>query len=35
LEGLCKEYMTWREMSLGKTGTKAEGRHVVIRASQG
>ncbi len=35
LEGLGKEYMTWRETSVGKTGTQAEGRHVVIRASQG
>ncbi len=34
-EGLGKEYMTWRETSVGKTGTQAEGRHVVIRASQG
>ncbi len=34
-EGLGKEYMTWRETSIGKTGTQAEGRHVVIRASQG
>ncbi len=34
-EGLGKEYMTWRETSVGKTGTHAEGRHVVIRASQG
>ena len=33
-EGLGKEYMTWRETSVGKTGTQAEGRHVVIRASQ-
>jgi hypothetical protein len=28
-------YMTWCEKSVGKTGTQAEGRHVVIRASQG
>jgi hypothetical protein len=35
LEGLGKEYMTWHETSVGKTGTQAEGRHVVIRASQG
>ena len=34
-EGSGKEYMTWRETSVGKTGTQAEGRHVVIRASQG
>jgi hypothetical protein len=34
-EGLGKEYMTWHETSVGKTGTQAEGRHVVIRASQG
>jgi hypothetical protein len=34
-EGLGKEYMTWRETSVGKTGTQAEGRLVVIRASQG
>jgi hypothetical protein len=34
-EGLGKEYMKWRKTSLGKTGTQAEGRHVVIRASQG
>jgi hypothetical protein len=34
-EGLGKEYMTWRKTSEGKTGTQAEGRHVVIRASQG
>jgi hypothetical protein len=34
-EGLVKEYMTWRETSVGKAGTQAEGRHVVIRASQG
>ncbi len=34
-EGLAKEYMTWRETSVAKTGTQAEGRHVVIRASQG
>ncbi len=34
-EGLGKEYMTWREMLVGKTGTQAVGRHVVIRASQG
>ena len=34
-EGLGKEYMKWRKMSVGKTGTQAEGRHVVIRASQG
>ena len=33
-EGLGKEYMKWRE-TVGKTGTQAEGRHVVIRASQG
>ena len=32
---LGKEYMTWRKTSVGKTGTQAEGRHVVIRASQG
>ncbi len=35
LEGLGKEYMKWRKTSVGKTGTQAEGRHVVIRASQG
>jgi hypothetical protein len=35
LEGLGKEYMTWRKTSVGKTGTQAEGRRVVIRASQG
>ena len=34
-EGLGKEYMKWRKTSVGKTGTQAEGRHVVIRASQG
>jgi hypothetical protein len=34
-EGLGKELMKWRKMSVGKTGTQAEGRHVVIRASQG
>jgi hypothetical protein len=34
-EELGKEYMTWRETSVGKTGTQAEGRHVVIRAGQG
>ncbi len=34
-EGLGKEYMKWHETSVGKTGTQAEGRHVVIRASQG
>jgi hypothetical protein len=34
-EGLGKEYMIWCETSVGKTGTQAEGRHVVIRASQG
>jgi hypothetical protein len=34
-EGLGKEYMTRCETSVGKTGTPAEGRHVVIRASQG
>ncbi len=36
-EGLGKEYMKWRKTSIGKTGTQAEGRHVlvVIRASQG
>ncbi len=34
-EGLGKEYMTWRKTSVGKTGIQAEGRHVVIRASQG
>ena len=33
-EGLGKEYMKWRKTSVGKTGTQAEGRHVVIRASQ-
>ena len=33
--GIGKEYMKWRETSVGKTGTQAEGRHVVIRASQG
>jgi hypothetical protein len=27
--------MKWRKTSVGKTGTQAEGRHVVIRASQG
>ncbi len=34
-EGLGKEYKKWREIKVGKTGTQAEGRHVVIRASQG
>ncbi len=34
-EGLGKEYMKWRKTSVGKTGTQAEGRHIVIRASQG
>ena len=34
-EGLGKEYMTWRETSVGNTRTQAEERHVVIRASQG
>jgi hypothetical protein len=34
-EGLGKEYMKWRKTSVGKTVTQAEGRHVVIRASQG
>jgi hypothetical protein len=34
-EGLGKEYMKWRKMSVGKTGAQAEERHVVIRASQG
>ncbi len=34
-EGLGKEYKKWRERKVGKTGTQAEGRHVVIRASQG
>jgi hypothetical protein len=34
-EGLGKEYMKWRKTSVGKTGTQAEGRHLVIRASQG
>ncbi len=34
-EGLGKEYMKWRKKSVGKTGAQAEGRHVVIRASQG
>jgi hypothetical protein len=34
-EGLCKEYMTWCKTSVGKPGSQAEGRHVVIRASQG
>jgi hypothetical protein len=34
-EGLGKEYMKLRKTSVGKTGTQAEGRHVVIRASQG
>jgi len=34
-DGLGKEYMTWPKTSVGKTGTQAEGRHVVIRASQG
>jgi hypothetical protein len=34
-EGLGKEYMKWGETSVGKTGTQAEGRHVVIRASRG
>ncbi len=34
-EGLGKEYMKWRKTSVGKTGTQAEGRRVVIRASQG
>jgi hypothetical protein len=33
--GIGKEYMTWRETSVGETGTQAEGRHVVSRASQG
>jgi hypothetical protein len=31
-EGLGKEYKKWRETKVGKTGTRAEGRHVVIRA---
>ncbi len=34
-EGLGKEYMKWCKRSVGKTGTQAVGRHVVIRASQG
>jgi hypothetical protein len=34
-EGIGKEYMQWSETSVGKTGTQADGRHVVIRASQG
>jgi hypothetical protein len=34
-EGLGKEYIKWRKTSVGRTGTQAEGRHVVIRASQG
>jgi hypothetical protein len=34
-EGLGKEYMTWHETLVGKTGTQAEGRHVVPRACQG
>jgi hypothetical protein len=34
-EGLGKEYKKWRETTMEKTGTQAEGRHVVIRASQG
>ncbi len=34
-KGLGKEYMIWRKTSVGKTGTQAEGRHVVNRASQG
>jgi hypothetical protein len=34
-EGLGKVYMKWRKTSVGKTGTQAEGRHVVNRASQG
>ena len=34
-EGLGKENMKWRKTSVGKTGTQAEGKHVVIRASQG
>jgi hypothetical protein len=34
-EGLGKEYMKWRKMLVGRTGAQAEGRHVVIRASQG
>ncbi len=34
-EGLGKEYMKWRKTSVGKTDTQAEGRHVVVRASQG
>ncbi len=34
-EGLGKEYVKWRKTSVGKTGAQAEGRHVVIRASQG
>jgi hypothetical protein len=34
-EGLGKEYMSWRKTTVGKTGTQAEGRRVVIRASQG
>ncbi len=29
-EGLGKEYKKWRETKVGKTGTQAEGRHVVI-----
>jgi hypothetical protein len=31
-EGLGKEYKKWQETKVGKTGTQAEGRHVVIRA---
>ncbi len=34
-EGLGKEYIKWRKTSVGKTGAQAQGRHVVIRASQG
>ncbi len=34
-EGLGKEYKKRRETKVGKTGTQAEGRHVVIWASQG
>jgi hypothetical protein len=34
LEGLGKEYKKWCETTVGKTGTQAGGRHVVIRAIQ-
>jgi hypothetical protein len=29
-KGLGKENKKWRETKVGKTGTQAEGRHVVI-----